>query len=76
MLTQRLDPRMAGLPPGRRVYAVGDVHGHRDRLVRIHDAVRADLAARPRTGMPQLRSVSSPPFSSHTSASSPSMWLA
>ena len=50
MLTQRLDPRMAGLPPGRRVYAVGDVHGHRDRLVRIHDAVRADLTARPTDG--------------------------
>ena len=36
-----------GLAPGRRVYAVGDVHGHLDRLERIHDAIRADLVRRP-----------------------------
>jgi serine/threonine protein phosphatase 1 len=37
----------ASLPPGRRVYAVGDVHGCRDRLVALHALIAADLAARP-----------------------------
>ncbi len=35
------------LAPGRRVYAVGDVHGHRDKLAAIHARIRADLVARP-----------------------------
>jgi serine/threonine protein phosphatase 1 len=35
------------LPEGRRVYAVGDVHGCLDRLVALHWAVAADLAAHP-----------------------------
>ena len=35
------------LPPGRRVYAVGDVHGCLDRLETIHALVADDLAARP-----------------------------
>ena len=35
------------LPRGRRVYAIGDVHGCRDRLVALHDLVAADFAARP-----------------------------
>ena len=35
------------LPPGRRVYVVGDVHGHRAKLGYVHDQVRADLQARP-----------------------------
>ncbi len=47
MIRHRLDPRLAGLPPGRRIYAVGDVHGHLDRLLRVHDGIRADLRARP-----------------------------
>jgi serine/threonine protein phosphatase 1 len=29
------------------VYAVGDVHGHPDKLRRLHAAIAADLAARP-----------------------------
>lgn len=37
----------ARLRPGRRVYAVGDVHGHLDRLQELHEAIRRDLAARP-----------------------------
>lgn len=37
-------PRLA---PGRRIYAVGDVHGHLDRLAAMHARIRADLAARP-----------------------------
>lgn len=36
-----------GLVPGRRIYAVGDVHGHRDKLERVHAFVRADLGRRP-----------------------------
>lgn len=43
-------PRAPGPPrlsPGARVYAIGDVHGHLDRLLALHDAVRADLLARP-----------------------------
>ena len=35
------------LPPGRRVYAVGDVHGCREQLVDLHAAIAADVAARP-----------------------------
>ena len=42
-----LGPRMRGLPRGRRVYAVGDVHGHLDRLRAVHLAIAADAAARP-----------------------------
>jgi serine/threonine protein phosphatase 1 len=37
----------ASLRPGLRVYAVGDVHGCLDRLVALHWAITADLAARP-----------------------------
>ena len=40
-------PAPGRLPEGRRVYAVGDVHGCLDRLVALHWAVAADLAARP-----------------------------
>jgi serine/threonine protein phosphatase 1 len=40
-------PSPAELPPGKRVYAVGDVHGCRDRLVALHGLIAADLAARP-----------------------------
>jgi serine/threonine protein phosphatase 1 len=44
-----IDPQLAPgrLPEGRRVYAVGDVHGCLDRLVALHWAVAADLAAHP-----------------------------
>lgn len=42
-----LIPAPARLPPGLRVYAVGDVHGCLDRLIALHDAIAADLAARP-----------------------------
>ena len=40
-------PAPATLPPGTRVYAVGDVHGCLDKLVAIHAAIAQDLAARP-----------------------------
>ena len=35
------------LPKGRRVYAIGDIHGCRDQLDRLHREIEADLAARP-----------------------------
>ena len=35
------------LPPGRRVYAVGDIHGCRDKLEKLHAEILADLALRP-----------------------------
>jgi serine/threonine protein phosphatase 1 len=35
------------LPPGRRVYAVGDIHGQRDKLAALHGLIAADFAARP-----------------------------
>jgi serine/threonine protein phosphatase 1 len=37
----------ASLPPGQRVYAVGDVHGCLDRLQALHALIAEDLAARP-----------------------------
>ncbi len=45
MVTFRLAP--AKLAPGRRVYAIGDVHGMARRLVAMHETISADLAARP-----------------------------
>jgi len=45
MVTFRLAP--AKLRPGRRVYAIGDVHGMARRLAALHNAIAADLAARP-----------------------------
>ncbi len=35
------------LPRGRRVYAIGDVHGSLDQLRALHAVIAADLAARP-----------------------------
>nr|WP_294522673.1 metallophosphoesterase [uncultured Rhodopila sp.] len=35
------------LPRGRRVYAVGDIHGHRDKLAALHTLIAADLRSRP-----------------------------
>ena len=40
-------PAPGSLPPGHRVYAVGDIHGCADRLASLHAMVAADLAARP-----------------------------
>ncbi|MBS0561614.1 MAG: serine/threonine protein phosphatase [Proteobacteria bacterium] len=37
----------ASLPPGRRVYAVGDIHGCADRLSALHALIAEDLARRP-----------------------------
>lgn len=35
------------LSAGRRVYAIGDVHGHRDKLEAAHRIIAEDIAARP-----------------------------
>ncbi len=40
-------PAPASLPPGRRIYAIGDIHGCLDRLLTLHERIAADLAARP-----------------------------
>jgi serine/threonine protein phosphatase 1 len=46
MLTDQ-QPAPGHLPEGRRVYAIGDVHGCIDQLRALHRTVAADLAARP-----------------------------
>lgn len=38
---------MADLTEGKRIYAVGDIHGRRDLLTGMVARIRADLAARP-----------------------------
>jgi serine/threonine protein phosphatase 1 len=40
-------PRTASLPPGRRAYAIGDIHGQRDLFAALAGAIEADDAARP-----------------------------
>lgn len=40
-------PAPASLPPGRRIYAVGDIHGCLAPLRALHAAIARDLAARP-----------------------------
>lgn len=35
------------MPKGRRVYAIGDVHGCKEKLVTLRAAIAADLAERP-----------------------------
>ncbi len=42
-----LDPAPGWLPAGRRVYAVGDIHGCADRLRALHRRIAEDLAAAP-----------------------------
>jgi serine/threonine protein phosphatase 1 len=45
MLNESLAPGV--LPPGLRVYAIGDVHGCADRLAALHRLVADDARARP-----------------------------
>jgi serine/threonine protein phosphatase 1 len=35
------------MPRGRRAYAIGDIHGCREKLVTLHRLIATDLAARP-----------------------------
>ena len=37
----------AALPPGQRVYAMGDIHGCHEQLTTLHAMIADDLAARP-----------------------------
>jgi serine/threonine protein phosphatase 1 len=37
----------ASLPPGQRIYAIGDIHGLPERLQAMHRAILADILARP-----------------------------
>lgn len=46
-------PAPGALPPGQRVYAVGDVHGCLERLDALHSLIAEDLADRP-TAKPVL----------------------
>ena len=39
-------PRRAVIPPGRRVYAIGDIHGRADLLDRLHQLIAEDAAKR------------------------------
>jgi serine/threonine protein phosphatase 1 len=42
-----LAPAPASLPPGRRIYAIGDIHGCARQLADLHDIIARDLASRP-----------------------------
>ncbi len=42
-----LSPAPASLPPGRRIYAIGDIHGCARQLATLHGAIAQDLAGRP-----------------------------
>ncbi len=37
----------ASLPPGRRVYAIGDIHGCAEQLANLHRLIEEDIASRP-----------------------------
>jgi serine/threonine protein phosphatase 1 len=42
-----LVPAPAALPPGRRVYAIGDIHGCAAQLANLHALIAEDLSRRP-----------------------------
>jgi serine/threonine protein phosphatase 1 len=42
-----LVPAPSCVPPGSRVYAIGDVHGCLDRLIALHELIAEDLSQRP-----------------------------
>ncbi len=41
----KANPERPRVPEGRRVYAVGDIHGRDDLLARLHDLIAEDAAA-------------------------------
>lgn len=47
------EPLLRGLPPGERVYAVGDIHGQARLLRELLDLIAADLAEHP-VGEPRI----------------------
>jgi diadenosine tetraphosphatase ApaH/serine/threonine PP2A family protein phosphatase len=42
-----LEPAPAILPPGQRIYAIGDIHGCDAQLANLHEVIAEDLARRP-----------------------------
>lgn len=46
MFKRKTPPRTAALPPGERLYAIGDVHGRLDLLVALLEQIRLDSAGR------------------------------
>ena len=42
-----LTPAPAKMPPGRRAYAIGDIHGCAEQLSALHRSIEQDLKARP-----------------------------
>ena len=42
----RLQPRACAVPEGRRIYAIGDIHGRSDLLDRLLELIEADAKAR------------------------------
>lgn len=40
----------ASFPDGHRIYAIGDIHGMRESLLRLHDLIELDLRNRPPDG--------------------------
>jgi serine/threonine protein phosphatase 1 len=45
-----LSPAPASLPAGRRIYAIGDIHGCDAQLANLHEIIAEDLARRPIDG--------------------------
>lgn len=45
MFARGVDTRAPAIPPGQRVYAVGDIHGRRDLFEALVEAIEADDAA-------------------------------
>jgi serine/threonine protein phosphatase 1 len=43
----QLAPAPASLPPQRRIYAIGDIHGCARQLANLHAIIAGDLASRP-----------------------------
>jgi serine/threonine protein phosphatase 1 len=43
----KLSPAPASLPPGRRIYAIGDIHGCARQLDHLHVRIAEDLGRRP-----------------------------
>jgi len=46
MLSRFLKPSKPAIPPGQRIYAVGDIHGRADLLDQLLDMIRRDNAER------------------------------
>ena len=53
-LVSRQPPRTYEVPPGRRIYAIGDIHGRLDLLDRLLDSIAADDRDRGAGARPEL----------------------